>query len=406
MVTCATGSCAGLLLRSSGKTSSGQAPFGARQLLIRLVRAAPFALLCALLCTAQAWAEDPSAAARVLLVINDNSPVSRSIGEYYARRRGIPSENICHVKTPVAEEIDRVTYNRLATDVGACLQTRKLVESVYYIVTTLGDPLKVSGVTGLNGDAASVDSELTLLYPELHGAPAHRTAGLIANPYFGKIATEFSHAQFPMYLVTRLAAYDFVGVKDMIDRALEASNRGKFVIDMSGGNDPAGEKWLRHAADLLPKDRVVLEETTRPLYDQSDVIGYASWGSNDGNHDRRFPNFRWLPGAIATEYVSTDGRTFQRPPQEWVPTHKWMQPELWFDGSPQSLSADFIEEGATGASGHVYEPFLTFTPHPDILLPAYYRGTNLAESFYLSIPALSWQNIVLGDPLCSLGKPH
>jgi hypothetical protein len=33
------------------------------------------------------------------------------------------------------------------------------------------------------------------------------------------------------------------------------------------------------------------------------------------------------------------------------------------------------------------------------------QGRNLAESYYLVIPALSWQNIVLGDPLCSLGKP-
>ena len=77
----------------------------------------------------------------------------------------------------------------------------------------------------------------------------------------------------------------------------------------------------------------------------------------------------------------------------------------FFAGSPQSLAADYILEGATGASGHVDEPYLSMTPRPDLLLPAYYRGRNLAESYYLAIPALSWQNIVLGDPLCSLGKP-
>ncbi len=370
-----------------------------------VLRAALFALAL-WLGAGQVLGADPAGGARVLLVVNDKSPVSRTIGEYYARKRGVPSENICHVSARPIEEIDRVAYNELAAAVGECLQTRKLVERVYYIVTTLGDPLKVSGVIGLNGDAASVDSELTLLYSELHGAAAHRTGGVIANPYYGKIAAEFSHPGFPIYLVTRLAAYDFPGVKEMIDRAMEASNRGKFVIDMSAGNDASGEKWLRNAADMLPKDRVVLDDTSHPLYEQSDVIGYASWGSNDGNHDRRFPGFRWLPGGIATEYVSTDGRTFQRPPQGWVPSNKWTRPDLWFDGSPQSLSADFIEEGATGASGHVYEPYLPFTPHPDILLPAYYRGMNLAESFYLSIPALSWENIVIGDPLCSLGKPH
>jgi uncharacterized protein (TIGR03790 family) len=69
------------------------------------------------------------------------------------------------------------------------------------------------------------------------------------------------------------------------------------------------------------------------------------------------------------------------------------------------LTADYIHAGATGASGHVYEPYLEFTPRPNLLLSAYYHGRNLAESYYLSIPLLSWMNIVIGDPLCSLGKP-
>ena len=69
------------------------------------------------------------------------------------------------------------------------------------------------------------------------------------------------------------------------------------------------------------------------------------------------------------------------------------------------MSADYITEGATGASGHVYEPYLVMTPRPDIIFPAYYSGRNLAESYYLGLPVLSWQNIVLGDPLCTLGPP-
>jgi uncharacterized protein (TIGR03790 family) len=105
-----------------------------------------------------------------------------------------------------------------------------------------------------------------------------------------------------------------------------------------------------------------------------------------------------------TEYVSTNGRTFTRPPEDWN-LSDWNSPKLWFFGSPQSLTADYLLEGVTGASGHVYEPYLTMTPRPDLLLPAYYQGRNLAESYYLSIPRLSWQNIVVGDPLCSIGKP-
>ena len=119
----------------------------------------------------------------------------------------------------------------------------------------------------------------------------------------------------------------------------------------------------------------MLDKTPGVLYDQTDVIGYASWGSNDKNRHDRFTGFQWLPGAIMTEYVSTNARTFVRPPENWT-ISDWNSPQLWFAGSPQTLTADYIHEGATGASGHVYEPYLAMNPRPDILFPAYYRAAT------------------------------
>ena len=212
----------------------------------------------------------------------------------------------------------------------------------------------------------------------------------------------FRRRAFPIYLVTRLAAYDLAGVKALIDRCDGATNIGKFVLDQRNYGTREGDEWLRDAAILLPEGRVVLEETDKVAYGEKQVIGYASWGSNDEKRKSRRLGFEWLPGAVATEYVSTNGRTFVRPPDTWT-LGVWKDPKTWFMGAPQSLAADLIAEGASGAGGHVYEPYLQFTPRPDYLLPAYASGRNLAESYYLSIPALSWQNIVVGDPLCSIG---
>lgn len=362
--------------------------------------AALFAGFFAPRCAAQATAD------RVLLVVNGNSSLSKTIGEYYARRRGIPAKNICHIKTITSEEISRGEFDRqIARPIGDFLRKSGLEESIYYMVTTAGVPLKIPGTAELTGSAASVDSELTLLYSDLHTGRPHSIDGVIPNPFFGRRDRPFSHPEFPIYLVTRLAAYDFDGVKGMIERSLAATNRGKFILDLHDSEDVPGNNWLRDAAIQLPKDRVVLDETIRPVWDQTDVIGYAGWGSNDSQHDRRFPGFHWLPGGIVTEYVSTDGRTFEKPPEKWTPSRQWNTPSAWFAGSPQSMLADYILEGATGGSGHVYEPYLSMTPRPDLLFPAYYSGRNLAESFYLAIRSLSWQNIVVGDPLCSLGSP-
>ena len=148
-------------------------------------------------------------------------------------------------------------------------------------------------------------------------------------------------------------------------------------------------------------DRTTIDETTRVLYNQKDVIGYAGWGSNDDHRTERWLRFQWLPGAVAAEYVSTSARTFARPPETWKQT-SWENKAGYFGGSPQGLIADLLHEGATGASGNTYEPYLAGCARPDYLLPAYARGRNLGESFYLSLPYLSWQSVVAGDPLCVL----
>src|SRR5665213_228955 len=343
--------------------------------------------------------------ANVLLVVNDASRLSRETGQYYASRRGVPPRNICHIRTAETEEVERARYDReIADAIGACLTQKQLTEQILYIVTTGGIPLKIPGSDGMAGDSASVDSELTLLYSDLKQGTAHPIAGPLLNPFFGRRDAKFAHPQFPMYLVTRLEAYDLEGVKAIIDRSLHAANQGKFVIDMKSPEPPAGDSWLRQAANLLPKDRVIFDDSEKVIYDQTGVIAYAGWGSNDPNRHRRFLGFHWLPGAIATEFVSTNARTFQKPPDSWT-IGSWSQKQLWFAGAPQTLTADYLREGATAATGHVYEPYLAMTPHPEYLLPAYYSGRNLAESYYMSIRALSWQNIVIGDPLCSLGPP-
>ena len=236
----------------------------------------------------------------VLVVVNDHSPVSRSIGEYYALRRSIPSGNVCHIRTGVEEVVERAVYNvAIADRIANCLKTKNLVESVFYIVTTLGVPLKIAGTEGLNGDQSSVDSELTMLYFDI-ARGAHPIPGSIPNPFLGHVNDKFTHTAFPIYLVTRLAGYDFEDVKGSIDRSLAATNQGKFVIDLSGNGNPDAEGWLLNAAKQLPPDRVVLDQTGKVLYRQKEVIGYASWGSNDKNRHRRLTNFEWLPGAIMT----------------------------------------------------------------------------------------------------------
>ena len=343
-------------------------------------------------------------AENVGVVINDNSPASREIGEYYVRKRGVPASNVFRIRTSVDETINRPAYvATIEQPLMAAINRLRLHDRLLYLVLTKGVPLRIAGETAT---VASVDSELTLLYPRLAGESVG-VAGRADNPYFlntqpPSAARRFSHREFPIYLVTRLDAFTTKEALALVDRALAPSRQGRIVLDQQAGGDKTGEQWLLAAADRLKEqregNRVLLDTTARGVRDVTPVLGYYSWGSNDpGNLVRTF-NLGLVPGSIAAMYVSSDARTFREPPAEWRPS---ADPTKSFGGSGQSLIGDLIREGATGVAGHVAEPMLNSTIRPDILFPAYLSGMNLAEAFYLAMPYLSWQTVVIGDPLCA-----
>jgi uncharacterized protein (TIGR03790 family) len=350
-------------------------------------------------------------AENVMVVINEASPESVRIGEYYVAKRNIPPENVTRLKTAVADELDRAAYElSIEIPISETLMRHGTQDRIHYIVLTKGIPLRVRGTGGLEGSTASVDSELTLLYRRLLGIPI-APAGRIPNPYYlgtrlPSEAQRFTHRAHDIYLVTRLDGFTVDDVVKLIDRGAAPQNEGVFVLDQRAvliGNR-VGDEWLSSAADRLAADglaaRVQLERSTSPAAAANPALGYYSWGSNDASVSSRRVGVTFAPGALAGMFVSTDARTFKEPPAEWN-IGKWGRQTGYFEGSPQSLTGDLIRAGVTGVSGHVAEPFLDGSARPQILFPAYVAGFNLAESFYLSIPYLSWQNIVIGDPLCA-----
>ena len=99
-------------------------------------------------------------------------------------------------------------------------------------------------------------------------------------------------------------------------------------------------------------------------------------------------------------FVSTDARTLREPPAEWA-LGSWQDRKTHFSGSPQSLLGDIHSRRRDRCDGPRRRPFLDGTTRPQILFPAYVAGANLAEAFYRATPFLSWQTVVIGDPLCA-----
>src|SRR5437899_8512879 len=80
----------------------------------------------------------------VLLVINDSSAVSGQIGDYYARKRIIPSENVLRLTTPTTEQISRADFERsIETPLAAWFARTGAHDRILYIVLTKGVPLRI-----------------------------------------------------------------------------------------------------------------------------------------------------------------------------------------------------------------------------------------------------------------------
>jgi uncharacterized protein (TIGR03790 family) len=352
--------------------------------------------------------------ANVLLVVNDASSTGDTIAKHYVERRPVPGANVCRISTTLEETIERAPYvQQIENPIWRCIARQAAQDRILYILLTKGVPIRIGGTGGRAGTVSSVDSELTLLYRRHTGTPAS-VAGFIPNPYFAGNApvasvVPFTHERQDVYLVTRLDGYTVQDALALIDRAVAPVRDGRFILDERSAWTDNGNAWLRQAAERLRSagfaDRVLLEESSKVTTGESRVLGYYSWGSNDPAIRIRHFQMQFLPGALAAMFVSSDGRTFKEPPPAWTPGDS-SNPAGSFGGSPQSLAADFIRDGATGTAGHVAEPYLDATIRPDILFPVYVSGLNLAEAFYAAMPYLSWQTIVVGDPLCAPFRAH
>ncbi|UCC93048.1 MAG: TIGR03790 family protein, partial [Thermoplasmata archaeon] len=332
---------------------------------------------------------DPFDYSDVLVLINNNSAMSKQVGEYFADARNVPSKQVAYLDVPAREVITKDQYEDLEDQVKTYMLRNNLVSDINYIVTTKGFPLKIHNTS--NWYRACVDEELALIY-----GPQEGTIGGFAwtnSPYYGD-RTYFDRGEQGIYLVNRLTGYDWDDVKGLVDRANDTiGNRGKYVLDVdptkgySTGGYGVGNLWLRNARDILvPRgEEVFFDETRWYVNYQEDVMGYGSWGSNDANDtDHAKPHNTWINGSIAETFVSTGGRTFTYPPRYG-----------------QSMIADIIAENVTGVKGYVYEPYLSAIAHPDTLFERYTAGFNLAESYRMASVYLGWMGVVVGDPKCA-----
>ncbi|MBN1268103.1 MAG: TIGR03790 family protein [Kiritimatiellae bacterium] len=350
----------------------------------------------------------------VVVLANRKLADSVKLARHYMAARGIPSEHLCLLDLPEDEAITRQQYERLIRNpLLAFLRRAKLIEqevepplaptttraSVRYLVSMYGVPVRVTDLKSsirsklsegieeiTQTSAAAVDSELALLL-----MPPGETAGPVTCPWFNQLARPLSGSRGEFLLVaTRLDGPDPDAVRKLIDDGLRAERYGllgRAYFDSRGMTDSAylqGDYWLQEAYERFKREgyECVLDRAAVPWnreYPMESPALYFGWYAEHVTGPFTREGFRLRPGAIAYHIHSASAARVRTASQFWV--------------------GPLVARGAAATMGAVGEPFLSLTPHLDILADRLCRGYALGDSVYMSLPVVSWQVTVLGDPL-------
>jgi uncharacterized protein (TIGR03790 family) len=351
---------------------------------------------------------------RVVILANAADPDSMAIARHYAQVRSVPAANIIAIEAPTDETITWDTFvakvwspledelvqrgwiDAIAMDLVDDVGRRKYAVSGHRIaalVVCRGIPLRIANDPAryqesrpytdhpqFRTNQGAVDSELSLLaqtdYPINASVP---------NPLFvNRQPSDNALAQ--VVKVSRLDGPTAAVALHLVDLAVEAERQGpqgRAYVDMAGPYD-SGNKWLAaaayHVAELGIDLTVGRGPQTFAATARIDApILYFGWYAPDLNGPFALPGFRFPPGAIADHIHSFSAQTLRSDREGWC--------------------GPLLARGVTATLGNVFEPYLEYLHRPDLFMEALERGDDLVDAAYYALPVLSWQSIVVGDPL-------
>ncbi len=386
-------------------------------------------LVCLLSVFGGAWAA-LAGGEEVVLLFNRRQPGSESVARHYARQRSVPDNQVIGYDFPHPDRISRLDYMRFVEDfLIKELESRglarfrrgivpvqndrpgrvtyHLVESGFrYLVPTFGVPWQISESPNWEEPAtpnmpaqvkrneACLDNELSLL--PRHGELSFY--GPLRNPRFASTNSSALDPVNGVLIVSRLDGPTAEIASSLVDKAMLAEKEGlwgRAYFDLRNIREGAyapGDQWITNAAQVA---RYVGFETVvdnRPevfsnAFPMSQIALYFGWYEGTATGPFSLTSVEFGPGAVAYHLHSFSA------------------------GNPRSTTANwvgpFLAKGVTFTMGCTAEPYLSFTPRVDVFLESLMKGGFTAgESALNSLPVLSWQTLIVGDPLYRPGAKN
>ncbi len=339
------------------------------------------------LMTATVWAG--GGPQNVLVVVNEASPHSLDLGNYYREIRGIPSRNLFRINVTTNYTINTTVFsNQVRNPILNYIDAAGLGSQIDYIVFSRDIPSRVqlgSGGTNMNALTSAMFYDYKFSPPAWPQPPHSCNLGVDTESDYFETEIAFTHSGWPSdgryYITTMLTAWNDDDNRRLIDRSASADQTAPqanifYMFTSSTARNVRWPQFDRSAFLSLFLDPSVTSHILRAntLSGQTNIMGYLTGLSSVND----LADNHYAPGALADHMTSFGGRLFD---------------------SAQMSILDWVSAGASGSYGTVTEPCAFTNKFPQARVHFWYaRGFNLGESYYMSLRN-PYQGVVIGDPL-------
>ena len=298
------------------------------------------------------------------LIINDDDPQSKAVGDYYEKARHIPADNVIHLHFPPGRHaLEKDEFNKLKTEIDRA--TPKRVQA--YAVTWT-DPYRVG--------CMSITSALAFGFNDKYCSS--KCGPTKPSTYFNSPSL-YPAKNLKMRPAMMLAGENFDQVKKLIDRGVASDQ-----------SFPTGHAYLLSTTDTARNTRAGDFERTAKALKGVFTVEVLKTNAIANRQDVLFyftglvqvpqlETLRFLPGALADHLTSLGGQ---------------------LTDSTQMSSLRWLEAGATASYGTVVEPcsFPQKFPYPGVAMFYYASGASAIEAYWKSV-AWPGQGVFIGEPL-------
>ncbi len=343
-------------------------------------------MLAAVLAAGTLWAG--GSGLNVIVVVNQNSTNSVQLGNDYCEQRGVPPQNVLRLTgwTGGAVEWSRANFESLLRNpLLAMIAGRGLTNQATYVLLSMDIPYRIV-------DSGSYNSTTSALF---YGFKNDTAPPVVCLPASCSLPDASSNSYAFSELPFREAPPDTAATNAFLVTMLTASNLASADLILSRGvasdsTFPTQAVYLARTSDVARSvrfvefDNAIFASRVRGndalVWVNSNATSFTNLlGLMTGLAGLALPTNAFVSGAISDSLTSFAGKLFEN--------------------SGQTPLLAFLNAGASGSYGTVFEPCNYTQKFPDPRVYFYQeRGFCLAEACYQSL-LNPYQGILVGEPL-------